>query len=111
MRRSLERRGARSPRSTRDLTNVVTFICNLERLKVDPDHDQFVINRLFDSNPELLNKHGYGLNKLLFANGDTYFHKQMNKKLGIQPMTIHANYLIGFDKKKCNLIQANMWYL
>uniref|UniRef100_A0A914DVX9 Nucleotide-diphospho-sugar transferase domain-containing protein n=1 Tax=Acrobeloides nanus TaxID=290746 RepID=A0A914DVX9_9BILA len=82
-----------------------------ERLKVDPDHDQFVINRVFDSNPELLNKHGYRLNKLLFANGDTYFHKQMNKKLGIQPMTIHANYLIGFDKKKCSLIQANMWYL
>lgn len=52
-----------------------------------------------------------GLDKLLYANGDVYFRKRLNEKLGIKPLIVHANYVEG-SKKKMELLQrGNMWYL
>ncbi|KAG2205461.1 hypothetical protein INT46_002706 [Mucor plumbeus] len=49
------------------------------------------------------------LDMLLFPNGNYYFKLNLPKKLGIKPMIVHANFLIG-DKKKIALIKAGLWY-
>lgn len=50
------------------------------------------------------------LNMLLFPNGNYYFRMNLPMKLGIQPLIVHANYLVG-DKKKESLQAAGLWYL
>lgn len=49
------------------------------------------------------------LDMLLFPNGQYYFKLNLPKKLGINPLIVHANFLIG-DKKKLALIKAGLWY-
>lgn len=49
------------------------------------------------------------LDMLLFPNGKYYFRMNLPKKLGLQPLMVHANYLIG-DKKKQALKKAGLWY-
>ncbi|KAI9472054.1 MAG: nucleotide-diphospho-sugar transferase-domain-containing protein [Benjaminiella poitrasii] len=49
------------------------------------------------------------LDMMLFPNGNYYFRMNLPLKLGIQPLMVHANYLVG-DKKKETLIKAGLWY-
>ncbi|CEG77102.1 hypothetical protein RMATCC62417_11902 [Rhizopus microsporus] len=50
------------------------------------------------------------LDLLHFPNGYVYFDLDLPRQHGIEPFIVHANYLIGEDKKK-KLIEFNMWYL
>jgi hypothetical protein len=50
------------------------------------------------------------LNLLLFPNGNFYFRMDLPMKLGIKPLMVHANYLIG-DRKKESLQAAGLWYI
>lgn len=50
------------------------------------------------------------LDLLLFPNGNYYFKKSLPQKLGIQPLIVHANFLIG-NKKKSALKKAGLWYI
>lgn len=49
------------------------------------------------------------LDMLMFPNGKYYFRLNLPKRLGFEPLMIHANYLIG-DKKKQALQKAGLWY-
>jgi hypothetical protein len=52
-----------------------------------------------------------GLDPLLFANGDIFFHKKINKKLHIKPFTVHVNYIAG-EKNKMDALKYNkFWYI
>lgn len=86
------------------------FEAIIERQKTDHDNDQFVTNRVFHEMPDLLNN-SFQLDQLLFANGDVYYKKKLNKKLNISAMIFHANYLVGFEQKKNALIDEGFWYL
>lgn len=96
----------RPTKETKKIFNAIT-----ELQKTEKGNDQDVANRFFHLNMDLLWRHGHSLDKLLFTDGEIYFHHKMNKKLGIQPMTFHANYFIGFDSKKKVLVQEGMWFL
>ncbi|KAI8971955.1 nucleotide-diphospho-sugar transferase-domain-containing protein [Mycotypha africana] len=50
------------------------------------------------------------LDLLLFPNGNFYFRMNLPQRLGIQPLMVHANYLIG-DSKKNSLKEAGLWYI
>lgn len=86
------------------------FEAIIERQKTDHDNDQFVANRIFKKNKDLL-KNSFALDKILFANGLNYYMQHLNKNLNIKPLIFHANWLIGFRKKKSVLQQEGMWYL
>ncbi|KAF1801872.1 glycosyltransferase family 77 protein [Mucor lusitanicus] len=61
--------------------------------------------------PRDLTKSPYRLlDLLLFPNGNYYFKMRLPKRLGIQPLIVHANFLIG-DKKKSALKKAGLWYI
>ncbi|KAK4513487.1 uncharacterized protein ATC70_005488 [Mucor velutinosus] len=61
--------------------------------------------------PRDLTKSPYRLlDLLLFPNGNYYFKMGLPKKLGIQPLIVHANFLIG-DKKKSALKKVGLWYI
>ncbi|KAI7898232.1 nucleotide-diphospho-sugar transferase-domain-containing protein [Cokeromyces recurvatus] len=49
------------------------------------------------------------LDMLLFPNGRYYFKMEMPLKLGFQPLMVHANYLVGGQKKEA-LMKAGLWY-
>lgn len=86
------------------------FAAIIERQKTDHDNDQFVANRVFKDKKELL-KNSVRLDPLLFANGKTYLREKINKNLNISALIFHANWLIGFKKKKETLQQEGMWYI
>jgi hypothetical protein len=86
------------------------FEAIIERQKTDNDNDQFVANRVFQKNRELL-RNSFPLDKILFSNGAVYYDKKLNKKFNIPAMIFHANYLQGFDMKKKVLIEEGFWYL
>ncbi|KAI8875666.1 glycosyltransferase family 77 protein [Backusella circina FSU 941] len=50
------------------------------------------------------------LDVLHFPNGFVYFENDLPNKHGIQPFIVHANYLVGDDKKQ-KLKEHNLWYL
>ncbi|KAI8968940.1 nucleotide-diphospho-sugar transferase-domain-containing protein [Mycotypha africana] len=50
------------------------------------------------------------LDILHFPNGFAYFDNDLPNKHGIQPYIVHANYLVGEDKKT-RLIEQGFWYL
>ncbi|KAI8889036.1 glycosyltransferase family 77 protein [Backusella circina FSU 941] len=50
------------------------------------------------------------LDMLLFPNGKYYFRLDLPYKLGIKPMMVHANYIVG-DKKRESLKAKDLWYI
>ncbi|CAO3655824.1 unnamed protein product [Mucor fragilis] len=67
-----------------------------------------VLRQMF---PQDLTKSPYRLlDLLLFPNGNYYFKMGLPKRLGIKPMIVHANFLVG-DKKKSALKEAGLWYI
>ncbi|KAI8331117.1 nucleotide-diphospho-sugar transferase-domain-containing protein [Blakeslea trispora] len=50
------------------------------------------------------------LDVLHFPNGFVYFTHDLPNKHGIQPFIIHANYLVG-EEKKAKLMEHDYWYL
>lgn len=83
----------------------------LERQKIDKENDQFVANRVFKKHPELLKEYGFSLDKLRFTNGLMYHNLKLHERFGIEPLTFHANYFVGFEKKKKALVDHNMWFI
>lgn len=50
------------------------------------------------------------LDMLLFPNGKYYFRMNLPTRLGLKPMIVHANYLIG-NKKMASLVEAGLWFI
>ncbi|KAI9478539.1 MAG: nucleotide-diphospho-sugar transferase-domain-containing protein [Benjaminiella poitrasii] len=50
------------------------------------------------------------LDILHFPNGFVYYTHDLPNKHGIKPYIVHANYLVGEEKKQ-KLIESNFWYL
>ncbi|KAG0175002.1 hypothetical protein DFQ28_003416 [Apophysomyces sp. BC1034] len=50
------------------------------------------------------------LDVLHFPNGFVYFTHDLPRRHGIEPFVVHANYLVGDDKRK-KLKEHNLWYL
>ncbi|GAA5802617.1 nucleotide-diphospho-sugar transferase-domain-containing protein [Helicostylum pulchrum] len=50
------------------------------------------------------------LDVLHFPNGFVYYTHDLPNKHGIKPFIVHANYLIGEDKKQ-KLIDSDFWYI
>lgn len=51
------------------------------------------------------------LSKVLFVNGHDYFFEKTPQSMGVIPYTVHANYLIGKEKKEGALKEAGLWFL
>lgn len=56
-------------------------------------------------------KHFKGLDKLLYSNGWTMDRAHLNKKLDIEPLVFHANYVEGKEAKTRMMLAHNFWYL
>jgi hypothetical protein len=50
------------------------------------------------------------LDMLLFPNGKYYFRLNLPYNLGIKPMMVHVNYIVG-DKKRESLKAKGLWYI
>ncbi|KAI7902982.1 nucleotide-diphospho-sugar transferase-domain-containing protein [Cokeromyces recurvatus] len=50
------------------------------------------------------------LDILHFPNGYVYYTLDLPNQYGIEPYIVHANYLVGEDKKQ-KLVSSNFWYL
>ncbi|KAI8384408.1 nucleotide-diphospho-sugar transferase-domain-containing protein [Radiomyces spectabilis] len=50
------------------------------------------------------------LDVLHFPNGFVYFTHDLPKKHGVEPYIVHANYLVGEDKKR-KLQESGLWYI
>ncbi|KAK4519661.1 uncharacterized protein ATC70_009898 [Mucor velutinosus] len=50
------------------------------------------------------------LDVLHFPNGFVYYDHDLPNKHGIKPFMVHANYLVGEDKKT-KLMESNFWYV
>lgn len=72
--------------------------------------DQFVLDELLASNNHNDNRI-FPLDKLLFASGQVFFHLKKNKLLNINPLMVHANYIIGHDNKLFYFKKNGFWYL
>lgn len=51
------------------------------------------------------------LDKLLYANGETYFLKKANKNIGIEPFVVLTNNVHDVKMKREELEAAEMWFL
>jgi hypothetical protein len=51
------------------------------------------------------------LDILLYANGHVHFEKNLNQKMAIRPLTVHANYVVGRDAKIKKLKSLGYWLL
>lgn len=90
------------------------FMAKVIELQDKPDNtltQQKIMNSVLKAMfPREVHKSPYRfLDMLLFPNGKYYFRMNLPKKLGLKPMMVHANYLVG-DKKKAALIKAGLWY-
>ncbi|KAI8997761.1 nucleotide-diphospho-sugar transferase-domain-containing protein [Pilobolus umbonatus] len=50
------------------------------------------------------------LDMLHFPNGFVYFTHNLTRSLGIDPFIVHANYLVG-ENKKSKLVESKLWFL
>lgn len=81
-----------------------------QRKNIKNSIDQFVLDRILSQNKHNDNRM-LPLDKLLFASGYVYFHAKINQRFSIKPLMVHANYIIGVNKKK-NFFESNgLWYL
>jgi len=74
--------------------------------------DQFVMN---DVLKEMVKKYGWGvarpLDCFLYPTGLIFNRNRLNEKLGIVPMVVHMNYMIGNAEKKAQLKNQGLWFV
>lgn len=46
----------------------------------------------------------------MFPNGSAYFNAKLPQKLGVQPIIVHNNCIIGHDPKKIRFQMYNLWF-
>ena len=73
--------------------------------------DQYVMNVVLDEWKLKYSSYVYHLCKLLFPNGQVYYHHGMNKKLSVTPMIVHANFFVGLVGKIQAIKSSAMWYI
>lgn len=81
-----------------------------QKKNVEKSVDQFVFNRLLSKIRHNDNRI-LPLDKLLFACGKAYFHTKTNQRFNIKPFIIHANSIVGVNKKISYLRSNGFWYL
>src|SRR5687768_16758106 len=79
-------------------------------------NEQMIMNDIFLMTTELfelLLKYGFALDKLLFSNGLVYHHMKWNREFGINPMIVHANWLVGSSSKEKirALKKEGLWFI
>jgi hypothetical protein len=52
-----------------------------------------------------------GLDRLLYANAESYFDKRLNDKLQVQALAVHVNFVTSISKKKELMQRRNLWYI
>ena len=74
--------------------------------------DQFVMNEMLQ---DMMKTYGWGvarpLDRFLYPTGLIFHLNRMNQKLGIVPMVVHMNWLVGNADKKVQLRNHGLWFV
>ncbi len=81
-----------------------------KNLNKDTDIDQFVFNKLLDRIKHNDNRMG-GLDHILYASGQSFFHEKIHNKLQIMPYVVHATYMVGKETKINSFKSRNLWFI
>lgn len=72
--------------------------------------DQLVLRKML-SEEKYNDSRIIGLDPILFPSGQVFFHEKLNDKLNIKPYTVHANYIVGKEKKIDILKSKGLWFV
>jgi hypothetical protein len=84
-----------------------------QRKNLENSIDQYVLRDILRENNNA-DRRVEALDQFLYANGNVFFHRNMtvdHSLYGIEPMIVHANYMIGLEEKTNALKNRNVWYI
>ena len=85
---------------------VLAYLENPRNSKRD---DQIAINAIFANYKASTDIKVSVFNRMLFPNGYTFFHKHILQQLGVRPIIVHANYILGQKMKRFQLQLHGLW--
>ena len=72
--------------------------------------DQLAVNAVLADTDLLPRRARIGtFDGLSFSNGYTFFHRHVPQRLSIEPVAVHANYIIGKDAKRQQMMLHGLW--
>ena len=95
-------------KSTSYTIDLFRKIIEIQRKDVNNSMEQIVLNALLRKN-KYNDCRLIGLDPILFSSGNVFFNFQLNKIFGLNPYTVHPNYIAGENEKINALKLNNMW--
>jgi hypothetical protein len=97
--------------AARSIQFIKSFFSVHAELREETDNfDQSAVNSIL-SETNFNDSRADKLDPLLYASGEVFFTKQLNRKFGIDPFIVHVNHLSSNEDKVEALKSANFWFL